>query len=58
MKRKQRETPNRSNAKTRAIEMNRLAGVRGGSDLGIAVETVGPPPPIMTQQHNETLVGW
>jgi hypothetical protein len=56
MKRTQRETPVKVSPKTRSIDPDRLARVRGGSDLGIAVVKVGPTPFEMSQQHNETLV--
>jgi hypothetical protein len=57
MKRKQRGTSNISHTKVRTLDPGRLTGVRGGGGLGIAVEEVGPPPPFMQNQHNETLIG-
>jgi hypothetical protein len=65
VKQQQHETSSKSKAKTRPsrpirpirpIEPSRLAGVRGGRGLGIAVEVPPPPETIMSQQHNETLV--
>lgn len=47
------KTPHRT---TRAIDPRRLASVRGGNGLGIAVGLVDAPLPIMQQQHNEILV--
>jgi len=40
----------------RSIDARRLTAVRGGDGLGIAVDVVSPPSPIMPQQHNELLV--
>jgi hypothetical protein len=56
MKRQQHETSSKSKAKTRPIEPSRLAGVRGGRGLGIAVEVFPPPEEVAMQQHNEALV--
>ena len=42
--------------KRRVLEAQRLSAVRGGGELGIAVHIAAPPPPYMSQQHNELLV--
>lgn len=41
---------------SRALDARRLTAVRGGSALGIAVEVITPPLPLMQMQHNETLI--
>jgi hypothetical protein len=56
MKRTSPETSKTAKRNTAALGAQRLTAVRGGNGLGIAVEVVDPPPSIMTQQHNETLV--
>ena len=45
-----------TNRGTRAVDARRLAAVRGGSGLGIAVAIVHPRPHIMQNQHNEILI--
>ena len=56
MKRTLPKTSKTSRRSTVALDTRRLTTVRGGAGLGIAVEVVPPPPAIMTQQHNETLL--
>lgn len=41
---------------SRPLDARRLTAVRGGAGLGIGVEVVAPPLPLMQMQHNETLV--
>jgi hypothetical protein len=55
MKRKQSNASSTRDRKARQIDAHRLTSVRGGS-LGITVSVDAPPPDIMQQQHNETLV--
>jgi hypothetical protein len=56
MKRTLPKTSKTSKRNTVALDTRRLTTVRGGTDLGIAVEAVEPPPSFMQQQHNETLI--
>jgi hypothetical protein len=49
-----KSTPHRG--RTHALDARRLATVRGGGGLGIAVEVVAPPQLGMQMQHNETLI--
>jgi hypothetical protein len=56
MKRTSPETSKTAKRNTVALGAQRLTAVRAGSGLGIAVEVVTPPPSLMQQQHNETLV--
>ena len=56
MKRTSGTTSNIAKRKIEALGARRLTAVRGGTGLGITVEVVPPPPSIMTQQHNETLI--
>ena len=56
MKRKPCEPASKPGRGARAIDPRRLAGVRGGSDLGITVEVPGAAPSIMQMQHNERLI--
>ena len=54
MKRQRRES-SKSVAAPRALGARSLREARGG-DLGITVEVSPPPPPYMSQQHNEALI--
>lgn len=56
MKRSKTTTAKSGTGRSRTLDTRRLTAVRGGSRLGIAVEVVTPPPPIMTAQHNDALV--
>jgi hypothetical protein len=56
MKRKTSSKSQTTAAKTPVIVAHRLTAVRGGTGLGIAVDVVPPPQPIMQQQHNEMLL--
>jgi hypothetical protein len=55
VKRAQRESSKPSRA-ARTIDPKRLSGVRGGTDLGIAIDVPPPPSNVMQQQHNEALL--
>ena len=56
MKRTSPETSRTAKRTAMALGAQQLTAIRGGSGLGIAVEVVTPPPSLMQQQHNETLV--
>jgi len=56
MKRPQRQRANTSRERPITIATSRLAGARGGDDVGITVEVPPPPDPYISQQHNEALV--
>ena len=56
MKRASSSTSKTTKRTAVALGAQRLTAVRGGSGLGIAVEVVSPPPPLMQMQHNETLI--
>jgi hypothetical protein len=51
-----RPSPGHRHVPDRDLDARRLAGVRGGAGLGIAVEVVRPLSSIMSQQHNELLI--
>lgn len=56
MKRTQRTTSKSPTGHARPLDARRLAAIRGGNALGIAVDVATPPPPVMQAQHNEALV--
>ena len=56
MKRKHPKASSTRGGRGGLIDPDRLASVRGGDDLGIAVEVGGGSSNIMPQQHNETLI--
>ena len=49
-------SPGHPRVRSRGLDAHRLATIRGGAGIGIAVDVVNPLPPIMTQQHNEILI--
>ena len=56
MKRTSPETSKTAKRAAMALGAQRLATVRGGTGLSIAIDVVAPSPSIMQLQHNETLI--